>query len=374
MATATALTNHGSVVSVPDRGSPQPTLPEPWSLDDAAAAVRARSLRLRPRLPAAVGHCVLIRRSALDLVGEFDLAFSPGYGEEVDFSQRCLHRGLSHVLADEVFVFHAGGASFSADGRRNPIQDAHERLLQARYPYYHAAVRATEQDVVGPLPRALSVARRALRGLSVLIDARVLAGTMTGTQLQILEVISALARAGSVRLSVVVPDNLSGYAAATLRALPAVTVLTRSRLSESVPDLVDLVHRPYQINSDEDLIFLARLGERLMVTNQDLIGYHNPSYFRQLREVAGLPPPDAIGAGGGRPGRVRLGARARGCPQRRPRRAGSGQRRAQRRRPHHRRRPHRCDRTARGHAPARRTPRRSSAWAPTSGTRTGSSR
>jgi GT2 family glycosyltransferase len=287
VATATALTNHGSIVSVPDRGRPQPRLPEQWSLDDAATAVRARSLRLRPRLPTAIGHCVLIRRSALELVGEFDLTFSPGYGEEVDFSQRCLHSGLSHVLADDVFVFHAGGASFSADGVRNPVQDAHERVLKARYPYYHAAVRAIEEDVVGPLPRALSAARRALRGLSVLIDARVLAGPMTGTQLQILEVISALARADSVRLSVVVPDNLSGYGAATLGALPAVKVLTRSRLSESVPDLVDLVHRPYQINSDEDLIFLARLGERLIVTNQDLIGYHNPSYFSSFEKWQG---------------------------------------------------------------------------------------
>src|SRR6185437_9681170 len=84
VATSTTLTNHGSAVSVPD-GTPVPRLPEGWSLDAAASAVRARSLRIRPRLPTAIGHCVYIRRSALELVSDFDLAFTPGYGEEVDF-------------------------------------------------------------------------------------------------------------------------------------------------------------------------------------------------------------------------------------------------------------------------------------------------
>jgi glycosyltransferase involved in cell wall biosynthesis len=39
------------------------------------------------------------------------------------------------------------------------------------------------------------------------------------------------------------------------------------------------VHRPFQIDSPADLAFLARLGDRLVITQQDLIGYHNPSYF-----------------------------------------------------------------------------------------------
>ena len=52
------------------------------------------------------------------------------------------------------------------------------------------------------MPRALSAARRALKGLSVVIDARILVGPMTGTQLQSLELIAALARAGQARLTV----------------------------------------------------------------------------------------------------------------------------------------------------------------------------
>ncbi|MGB0092075.1 MAG: glycosyltransferase, partial [Solirubrobacteraceae bacterium] len=116
VATATSLTNHGSIVSVPERGVSVPRLPQDWSLDDAAAAVRARSPRLHPRLLTAIGHCVYVRRTALELVGDFDLAFSPGYGEEVDFSQRCLRAGLCHVAADDVLVFHHGGGSFATGG------------------------------------------------------------------------------------------------------------------------------------------------------------------------------------------------------------------------------------------------------------------
>src|SRR5581483_5215028 len=208
VATATALTNHGTLVSVPDRW-PRARLPQEWNFDDAAAAVRARSLRIRPRLPTAVGHCMLIRRSALELVGEFDPAFSPGYGEEVDFSQRCLRSGLAHVVADDVLIFHHGGGSFASNGRYSATQARHERILAARYPYYHEAVRALEKDVTGPLARALSAARRALKGLHVAIDARILAGATTGTQLHALELIAALARTGEARITAIVPENLS---------------------------------------------------------------------------------------------------------------------------------------------------------------------
>jgi GT2 family glycosyltransferase len=281
VATATALTNHGSLVSVPDR-RPSAQLPPEWSLDAAAAVVRARSLKLRPRLPTAIGHCIYVRRRALELVGTFDLAFTPGYGEEVDFSQRCIRSGLSHVLADDVLVLHHGGASFSHNGKRNPVQDEHERIIAARYPYYHDSVKMLEEDVAGPLSRALSAARRALRGLSVVIDGRVLAGPMTGTQLHVLELVTALARTGAARIRIIIPEALSSYAAQALSIQPEVELLTRWQALDERFELADVVHRPYQVSNDEDMSFLAKLGERLIVTNQDLIAYHNPSYFRDF--------------------------------------------------------------------------------------------
>jgi GT2 family glycosyltransferase len=286
VATATALTNHGTIVSVPDRGRPTPQLPEGLDFERAAADVRRRSLRIHPRLPTAIGHCVLVRRTALELIGDFDLAFSPGYGEEVDFSQRCLQAGLCHVLADDVLVLHHGGASFSPNGQRDPVKEQHERIIAARYPYYHEAVRLAEEEPTGPLPSALSVARRALRGLSVVIDARKLVGPITGTQVQALELIAALARTGRAHVSVVAPEMPGGDAARALRTLPDVELVPRSEL-EQRGHRADIVHRPYQIDNYEDLAFLGRLAERLIVTNQDLIAYHNPAYFRTADDWEG---------------------------------------------------------------------------------------
>jgi GT2 family glycosyltransferase len=285
VATATALTNHGSIVSLPARGRPG-RLPLEWTVDQAAAAIRRRSLRLHPRLPTAIGHCIWIRRSALELVGDLDLAFSPGYGEEVDFSLRCVEQGLCHVLADDVFVLHEGGGSFSAAGSSSPLQQEHERMIRARYPYYHASVREIERDVASPLARSLSVARRTLAGTSVLIDGRILVGPTTGTQLHALELIGAIARTGRARVSVLMPEEPSPAAQQALARLDGVRTLGLDAALEDGRRF-DIVHRPFQVGDEQDLALLSRLGERIAVTQQDLIGYHNPAYFHDFGAWAG---------------------------------------------------------------------------------------
>lgn len=279
VATVSTLTNHGSLLSVPERNHPHAALPQGWDVDRAATAVREHALGLRPVLPTAVGHCLYVRRAALELVGDFDLAFSPGYGEEVDFSQRCVALGLTHVLADEVFVEHRGGASLSPEGAPSPHWEAHDALIQRRYPYYHDAVRRAESDVSGPLGRALGAARRALSELSVLVDGRVLSGALTGTQIHVLELLAALARSGRARVGAIVPDRPGPDAGAALRRLDGVAMWTRREL-EAAGMRADLVHRPYQADDEEDLSFLAGVADRLVITQQDLIGYHNPAYFR----------------------------------------------------------------------------------------------
>ena len=276
VATASALTNHGTILSVPERNHPRPTLTQGWKLERAASAIREKSLRLRPRIPTALGHCVYIRRSALELVGPFDEAFSPGYGEEVDFSQRCLLRGLSHVVADDVFVFHQGQGSFSASAR--DIQAEHDELIWARYPYYRDAVKAAELGSLGPLPRALASARQALRGLSVTVDARVLGPHLTGTQVVVLELLHALQRVEGVRLRALVPRDLGEYARALFDEMPDVSLITPNQAKTGV-EWTDVVHRPFQVSYDEDLQMLRRLGERIVISHLDLIAYENPGYF-----------------------------------------------------------------------------------------------
>jgi glycosyltransferase involved in cell wall biosynthesis/GT2 family glycosyltransferase len=279
VATATALTNHGTIVSVPARNQPRPDLAQDLDFLASARRIRAGSLRLRPRIPTCVGHCFYVRRDALELVGPFDPAFSPAYGEEVDFAQRCVVHGLVHVVADDVLVLHRQGGSLSDDGEVNPIQDEHEQMIGARYPFYQRLQHAAGQDQHSTLARALDAARRALGDLSVTIDGRSLGPYLTGTQLHVLELILALDRTQAVRVRVVVPPDLGGYAREALASAASVTTIGQDEAGADGVERTSIVHRPQQVADVADLRLLTRLGARSVITQQDLIAYRNPGYF-----------------------------------------------------------------------------------------------
>jgi glycosyltransferase involved in cell wall biosynthesis len=255
VATASALADNGSILSV------RSDLP----LRAAAEAIRDRSHRVRPRIPTAIGHCFYLRRSALELVGDLDTAFSPGYGEEVDFAQRCVLNGLIHVAADDVYVHHRGEGSFGAGAAQT--RASHERLIEQRYPYYPAAVRAAEGS--RPLNDALAAARRATGGLSVTIEASALGPVAMGTQVTTRALIRSLAAVPGLRLRVVVPRGVD---------VAGVELLHPDELERGV-ERTDVVHRPSQPTEPKQLDWLHRLGERIVITHQDLIGYANPAYF-----------------------------------------------------------------------------------------------
>ncbi len=280
VATATALTNHGTIVSVPRRNDPRPDLPQDLDFLASAEKVRAQSLRLRPRVPTCVGHCFFVRREALDLIGPLDPAFSPAYGEEVDFAQRCLVHGLVHVVADDVLVLHRQGGSLNQDGEANALQRAHDAVINARYPYYDRLQRATGSDRQSPLARAIGRAGRALGGeLSVTIDGRSLGSILTGTQLHVLELIGALDRTSAVSLRVIVPHDLGAYAREALQAAERVTLLDERDIWGSGVQRTAIVHRPLQVSHADDLPLMEQLGDRAVITQQDLIAYRNPGYF-----------------------------------------------------------------------------------------------
>ncbi len=279
IASATALANDATILSVPHRNAPVPALPQELSLAEAARRVRDASPRLRPRLPTAIGHCCLLRRSALDLVGGFDEAFAPAYSEEVDWSQKCVLRGLQHVAADDVLVLHHGRGSLNVKGERNPLQLAHDALIAQRYPYYEGWVDAVKADEDSPLARSVHAASRALLGLSVTIDGRCLSGPLVGTQVHTLEFLDALHATGEVRLRVLMPDHPNPEAEARVRALGDVQVVPESLLHTAAVGTDAIVHRLFQITAADQLVDLLSLGRRVIVSQLDLIAFRNPGYF-----------------------------------------------------------------------------------------------
>ena len=133
-----------------------------------------------------------------------------------------------------------------------------------------------------PVARAVGKIRRTIAGLSAVIDARILDGPTTGTHVHVLEVAAGLARTGKVRLTVIVPNDPSEYAVERLESERLVSLVTYRQASSAGNGRADVVHRPFQLSNAGDLMFLRALGDRLILTQQDLIGYHNPSYFPDL--------------------------------------------------------------------------------------------
>ena len=155
----TPLTNNGEIASIPTfcHSNPYPVDPDLWAL-----AVAKAGMPIYPEVPTAVGFCMYLRRAALDEVGAFDeVTFGRGYGEENDWCCRATAAGWRHVICDDAFVAHEGGASFGPLGLK-PGGSAMERLL-ARHPDYLARVQSfIEQDPMAERRRAINRAFQSL--------------------------------------------------------------------------------------------------------------------------------------------------------------------------------------------------------------------
>jgi len=281
IATATPLTNSGTIVSVPYRNRPTTLGEGKINVEEIDARIRANSLRLYPVIPTAVGHCVYFKRSVLDLVGCFDEAFSPGYGEEVDFSQRAVLLGFSHVLADDLFVYHKGSKSFGARGEeaRQRIRSDHERLIRERYPWYTEWTTQAANERESPLAYAIEQARDAILGYRIAIDATCVGGPITGTQLHTLGLIRALAlsKQPDIHLSIIVHDHIAKSSLLGVDRLVDEVVPLSSLKNLSEPRF-SLVHRPFQLHRLEELIFLRTIAHRIVVSVLDFIAFSSIGY------------------------------------------------------------------------------------------------
>jgi glycosyltransferase involved in cell wall biosynthesis len=262
-ATASALANAGTELALCEKASPE------GELAALAEHLAQRTLSLRPRMSRAVGPCVYVRREAIELVGPLDEDLDLPAALQLDFAQRCLLSGLAHVAADDVVVLRL------ASGTRTPSDRVPPQLLE-RYRYLSASPPLAESAV---LAHALEIARGPRPRLWVTLDARALDGAITGTQVHILELIRALAQTGTLRLRLLVRENrIDSETLELLRRLPDTELLGEDRVQETTQRST-VYHRPQQAFAPEDVEFALRLGERLVISQLDLIAYRNPGYF-----------------------------------------------------------------------------------------------
>lgn len=294
IATASALTNHGTIISIPERNVASDDVPGGLAVDEAARRVAAGSPRLRPRIPTAIGHCTYVRRAVLDVVGPFDPAFSPGYGEEVDFSQRAVAAGFEHVVADDVYVYHRGGSSFGRSPAVERRKFEHEQMIQNRYPYYGPWVRRVAADDYSPLAASLLAARRSVLGMVVAVDGMCLGPLAAGTQVGTVETIRALAARDDVRQVVVyTPLEVPDYVQQAVAGIGKITIEpVSSALEPWTGSRAHVVFRPYQVRDAGEIEWLRSVADRVVVNQLDFIAYHDAAYFgsdaewRRYRDLA----------------------------------------------------------------------------------------
>jgi GT2 family glycosyltransferase len=137
VASASSMADNGGILSVP-------------ALAEQLTAAQLEDLRNQLEtaapIPVAVAHCTWFSRGALAAIGGFDERFSPGYGEEVDWSLRAGQAGFIHRAALGSFVRHAGSASFGAHRELFTLQRRHEMLLLLRYRRRWFAIRRFARD------------------------------------------------------------------------------------------------------------------------------------------------------------------------------------------------------------------------------------
>ncbi len=142
--TVTPFSNNATVCSYPLYLTDN-ELPAEMSGAELDACFAEANAGLYTDLPTAVGFCMYIRQDCQRDVGVFDEEnFGQGYGEECDFSMRAAGKGWRNVIAADVFVRHAGAASFGKEeaGRKAQADEIMDRL----HPGYAPAVGAYIHD------------------------------------------------------------------------------------------------------------------------------------------------------------------------------------------------------------------------------------
>ncbi len=116
------------------------TYEEVNSFADKLARDNAGKLRYAARL---VGFCMLIRKEVLAQVGLFDDAYGVGNFEDDDYCVRVLRAGYTLAVADDAFVFHYGGRTFSGMGLTD---ERFAALMAANEALFHQKLKPTAEE------------------------------------------------------------------------------------------------------------------------------------------------------------------------------------------------------------------------------------
>ena len=79
-----------------------------------------------------IGFFALVKREVVQKIGGFDPAYSPGYSEDDDYSERARVEGYLCARALGAYVHHFGSKSFQTD-QKKALKQRHETILRKRW-------------------------------------------------------------------------------------------------------------------------------------------------------------------------------------------------------------------------------------------------
>jgi GT2 family glycosyltransferase len=280
VATATAVTNSGSIATV--------EFPKSDSRENLNSLGSASETEIKyfPILPTCVGHFVYFNAAALKAVGHFDEIFSPGYGEEVDWSQRAISQGFRHVLAPESVVVHEGNFSFSEKLgiEQIALKNRNDDMVLGRYPYFSNMVETICAKDRSQVESSRLNFKRISKNLSLRIDLtslRPLELETTLAQLALKLSSKILLLQHFKKIEIIVSDNMN-VDEVVLHLRPDAKVI-HSHQSYDLPRS-DFVFRPLQIRTTSDLVRLNEMGKRQILCQLDFTAYENPYYFENYQQ------------------------------------------------------------------------------------------
>jgi GT2 family glycosyltransferase len=135
--TTTAMSNNATLFSYPHPHYRFNELPD-ISWLELSKLLLNNNRGLHVDVPTGHGFCMLIRDKLFQRIGQLNVDFGRGYGEENEFCQRGLDLGYRHVAAGGAFVFHNESVSFGDE--KASLLSTNLTKLQNLYPEYTPTV------------------------------------------------------------------------------------------------------------------------------------------------------------------------------------------------------------------------------------------
>jgi len=270
--------NFAGYLSFPHQNAPASH--QQGDLDQRSGTERLRTRGVAPgpvSIPLARGPLVAISRSALTACGPLvEAPFDDLSVVIAAFGLRASSRGFTPVLDPSTYVVRPFDL---ADPGVPTVDLAPAReWLHDRHPVFPALYDRLLTDRESPVSQAHGLARASATGLRILIDASVMGSLETGTQVNLMHTVAALARRDDVREIVMsMPGPVPEYARLALDSPKIQPVVAPD--GSFPPDLrFDIVHRPYQPDRPLPLEHWRTVARRIVITVQDLIAYRNGAY------------------------------------------------------------------------------------------------